>query len=81
MRGGNRGECRGCGNPLLWVETEHGRPMPLDPDPVPGGNVVIDASGVAIVFARAGQAPKRFDRYVPHAKTCPAAGASRRRGR
>lgn len=32
--------CPGCAQPVRWVTTEHGRPLPLDPDPHPDGTVV-----------------------------------------
>ena len=27
--------CRSCGRPITWVQTEHGRRMPVDVDPMP----------------------------------------------
>jgi len=27
------GRCSSCGAPILWAETEHGKTMPLDPEP------------------------------------------------
>lgn len=42
MAGRRRGECRSCGAPIEWAQTEKGgKKMPLDFDPKPGGNVVV----------------------------------------
>lgn len=64
------GRCRSCGRPVRWVTTAHGRPQPLDPDPDPRGNIVLDGNGVAHQV-RPGQAllgdPAR---HMPHAATC-----------
>lgn len=70
--------CRSCGAPIAWATTTNGKPMPLDPDPVPNGNVVIGIDGVAMVFARTGQVPKGFDRFRSHFATCPEAAKFRR---
>ena len=58
--------CRHCGEPIRWVRTSHGHPMPLDPAPDPDGNVVITL-GAAIVTSQ----PLPFaPRFMPHAATC-----------
>lgn len=44
--------CRSCHQPVRWVITNaKGRRMPLDPEPVPDGNVWIDhiEGGVPVV--------------------------------
>ena len=80
--------CRSCFQPIRWVETENGKRMPLDPDPVPGGNVIIDREGVGQappvvrVLSSAGQTMIGFDAelltYVSHFATCPNAADHRR---
>ena len=64
------GKCRSCGRPVRWVTTAHGRPQPLDPDPNPLGNIVLDTAGVAHQV-RPGQALLGAPtRCMPHAATC-----------
>jgi hypothetical protein len=29
-------KCKACGQPMWWTKTDNGRPMPLDPTPLPG---------------------------------------------
>lgn len=58
--------------PVWWVTTAaHDRPMPLDPDPTPAGNVTLDAAGRAVVHPK-GQTTldTTADRYMPHWATC-----------
>jgi hypothetical protein len=60
--------CRACLAPLRWERTERGRPMPLDIDPNPAGNVVIE-DGHAVVLAPGSDHPG--ERWMPHFSTCP----------
>jgi hypothetical protein len=34
-------KCPSCSAAILWVRTEKGRRMPLDPEPCEGGNVIV----------------------------------------
>lgn len=79
-----RGLCRYCGRPVVWVRTEGGKTMPIDPMPNPAGNVV--AQGAPDGGARArvlttvmsnDPAYAGRDRFMPHAASCDA----KRRGR
>lgn len=58
------GTCKGCGRVILWVLTDKGKMMPLDPDPEK--RFVLDHN-----------APDRvggiYDTYMPHWATCPQA--------
>jgi hypothetical protein len=68
--------CVTCRAPIRWAFTVNGKPMPLDPDPVAGGNVALDDTGRATVVPadrRAGPL------YVAHFTTCPYAAEHRRR--
>jgi hypothetical protein len=78
--------CRSCDAPVLWVETSAGRKMPLDPEPVEDGNVVITAEAPlglrteAVVLTKADLAQIHPDRlrYRSHFSTCPHADQHRR---
>lgn len=41
--------CGSCGAPIVWATTAHGRRIPVDPDPVPDGNLeLLEMSGVLV---------------------------------
>lgn len=64
-------KCKRCGATIRFVRTTKGALMPLDAEPTPKGNVILNQAGVAVVFARP---PLAFTiRYMPHWATCPAA--------
>jgi hypothetical protein len=33
--------CRSCGADIIWAVTEKGKAMPVDPTPLPDGNIVL----------------------------------------
>ena len=67
--------CKSCHAPIIWGYTINGRRMPLDPEPVSGGNLVLD--GQKVRGATAEDAPGL--RRSSHFSTCPEAGSHRRR--
>lgn len=76
--------CRSCQAPIVWAFTTSGKRIPLDPDPVDDGNVVLSAAvspgqaPTAIVLP-VGQPTLDDDpRYVSHFATCPNADTHRR---
>jgi hypothetical protein len=77
--------CRSCNAHVLWAVTEAtGKRIPIDPDPTPGGNVILsdDDPPVALVLPT-GQASlfalgTGADRYTSHFATCPNADAHRK---
>ena len=75
--------CARCKQPLRWVRTERGKRMPLNPDPVPDGNVAI-VDGVVVVLAPAvlsrmrAEGLDKLELYKSHFATCPYAGEFRR---
>jgi hypothetical protein len=72
-------ECRTCGAPIQWATTPAGRPIPLDVDPVEGGNIALDtASGVPVAVIGAVDNPDGYPRYRSHFATCPQADHWRR---
>lgn len=68
--------CRSCHRLIRWVDTERGKRMPIDPDPVPDGNVIL-ISGRAHVLGRSEVAPLSTKRYQAHFRTCENARAFR----
>lgn len=72
------GTCRSCRAPIRWAHTQKGHRIPLDPEPVEGGNLVEVAPGIVRVVEPGDPSGARF---VSHFATCPNAGAHRRRGR
>lgn len=72
--------CRGskCSAQIRWVRTTAGELMPIDAEPVLGGNVeLIDDGTTAVVHGQ----PDLFadtPRYVSHFATCPNAKEFRR---
>jgi len=79
-------ECRSCRAPVRWVVTAaNGKRMPIDPTPVPDGNVWIDGmqDGVprVLVALSADSVPANVPlRYVSHFVTCPQRDEWRKRG-
>lgn len=76
--------CRSCGAPIRWGQTEAGQRMPLDCEPQTDGNVIVlrMMSGTPIirVFNWKGDVPNGEPfRYRSHFASCPDASAWRRR--
>lgn len=76
--------CRSCGESIIWRTTPGGKPMPLDPEPVDHGNVIVlDDRRCRVVGGAAAEDHKREggELYVSHFATCPNANEHRKRGR
>lgn len=78
--------CTSCHQAIVWSITEAtGRRMPLDPELVPYGNVLIvdrDPRGTPIVKVLGNNIPApEGGAYVSHFSTCPHRDAHRRRHR
>lgn len=43
----DQAKCRSCGQPVRWVQSTLGNWMPLDAQPVAGGNIVLLPDGTA----------------------------------
>lgn len=71
-------QCKSCGAPIQWVKTDRGKAMPLDPEPVPGGNVVVSKEPGEEPVAHVCE-PNEHSAYVSHFATCPNAKKHRRK--
>lgn len=67
--------CRSCSAPILWVETEHGRRMPIDAEPytgpAPGGLFVLRTGDPPRAIATTPEAFPGEPVYRSHFETCP----------
>jgi hypothetical protein len=73
--------CRSCGAPVLWAVTAEGKRMPVDAEPAPAGNLIVDQTArpwtVRVVppdDLLIGDPP----RYLSHFATCPHANEHRK---
>lgn len=72
--------CSSCGAEIKWGKTEaSGKMMPLNPKPVPGGNVVIvDRVGSTDIVRVLGKGDPSRAAYVSHFVSCESANAHRK---
>lgn len=49
----NTSICRSCGERILWAKTQKGKLMPIDAEPVEGGNLSFDDDGRVVVHGQA----------------------------
>lgn len=67
-----RGKCKSCRADVLWVRVLSGKTMPLDPDPVDGGNVYRSVDDdLWRVASKLAPAPRDQPTYRSHFATCP----------
>lgn len=72
----NRGLCKYCRQPVIWVLSEGGKRMPLNPLPVADGNVVAYTTSKGMrarVLTSAMAVEVQYSnvhRFVHHAVTC-----------
>jgi hypothetical protein len=76
-------QCRSCKAPIVWVSTALGKRLPLDPDPVEGGNLVViqgslkePASEPIVTYRRPDHGGRLT--YQTHFASCPHATQFRR---
>jgi hypothetical protein len=71
--------CRSCNAPIRWAQTEVGRAIPLDAEPVQGGNIELTTTtnrhGAVVQVARIVEGGE----WQSHFATCPNAAQHRRR--
>lgn len=70
--------CSSCGAPVRWAQTKNDKPMPLDVEKVPGGNIEVYADGVTL-RCRVVPSDPLERRHVSRFATCPSASKHRRR--
>lgn len=77
--------CRSCQAPVVWANTVNDRRMPVDAEPSPDGNIVLDDLGddrltpLAIVVDPGEPMLGDPPRYMSHYATCPDAERWRKR--
>lgn len=76
--------CRSCSAPIIWATTDRGVSMPIDRDPVAGGNVQLAPNAARAGQWRATVIPPRLtfgrtDLHMPHHATCPHGRAWKRK--
>lgn len=69
--------CRSCGAPIIWVETERGRRMPVEAEPNSGGKFVLEDEEVDTPRALY-QPTANGERFESHFANCPQANEHRR---
>lgn len=75
--------CRSCRATIVWTMSSAGRKMPVDAEPVDGGNVIArgdhDQGLPVVVVTRNGDPPPSGPTYTSHFATCAQADKWRRR--
>jgi hypothetical protein len=71
------GACRGCGMEVLWVTTEKGKSMPLDPEPDPRGRFcflgeVDDMDRKVVHYLKSNESYQDKVMFASHFATCEA---------
>jgi hypothetical protein len=82
-------KCRTCGASIFWVATAAGKLMPVEAQPSPDGNVLVDDLGGGLVWRATVLGPGELElvklaepdrpRYLSHFATCAHAELHRRR--
>lgn len=74
--------CRSCGARITWLRSLSGKSIPVDEDPVEGGNIVVLGPSDSCRVYRNAEAAQSENpdkpRYVSHFATCPQAGEWRK---
>ena len=77
--------CRSCKAPIRWAVTERGYAIPLDLEPVDGGNIRLAGARAkggtprAVIVAEDRRAEFAGELYISHFASCPYADQHRRR--
>lgn len=75
--------CRSCKAKIRFAKTANGSQIPLDFEPNPAGNMIIDEEGIARVIPKADLFNQRETGqvFMPHHATCPSAALYRKAGK
>ncbi len=75
--------CKGprCGEEIRWVKGRKGGSIPIDVEPNPEGNVLIEGDGLAVVLPKEAAARYTGEKFMVHWKTCPDAESFRHKKR
>lgn len=68
--------CTSCGRDIIWCKTPQGKRMPVDAEPVKGGNLRLEDvqdEGPCVYCTKAGEGT-----HVSHFATCPNAAQHRK---
>ncbi len=71
--------CKSCGAEIDWAVTKNGKRIPLNAEWTPGGNIVIDGEGRAIVVGDDEPGFTGMVRRTSHFATCSNAAKHRRK--
>ena len=81
-----KGTCRGCGAPIVWIETSAGKSMPCNADPVhywekpKAAGKLVTPNGEVMSCEFEGDLQNATGiGYISHFSTCPKAGQFRKR--
>lgn len=73
--------CRSCKAPVIWARTPAGRNMPVDAEPSPKGNLVLDTRSQPAhvhVLGPLDEPAEGLHRHESHFSTCPNADQHRK---
>lgn len=76
--------CESCAAPVIWTTTENAKAMPVDADPVAGGNLALTAVPGQNPLSKVLSVRQQFGRSglrKSHFATCPDGPSWRKRGR
>lgn len=79
----NTDVCKKCRSEIIWATTQPrdgkpGKPIPVDPELVHGGNINIDVDDVGMFHVRLVRPAGDVEAYVTHFSTCPNAAEFRK---
>ena len=74
--------CKSCTAEVFWARTASGKLIPIDAEPVEGGNVHVvtrrvDGTPATVRVAKEELVHPGYDTYVSHFATCPSANEHR----
>lgn len=74
-------QCRSCSDRIIWTTTDRSKPMPVDAEPAPGGNLTLwrdDKGEIRSRVVKPHLAFGRTDLRLSHFVRCPQADRWRR---